>query len=153
VDLAVQAAARLGMRMIVAGDGPDRGRLERLGGRTVEFVGEVSEAEAGRLMSACAAFLFCAEEDFGIAPVEANAHGAPVVAFGRGGARETMIEGKTATFFDTQTVDSLAQAIERCLATSWDERELRRNAERFSPEKFRDGMRHEIASALGALVR
>jgi glycosyltransferase involved in cell wall biosynthesis len=153
VDLAVRAAEQLKMRLVVAGDGPDRERLARLGGRNVEFVGEVSEEEAGRLMSTCAAFLFCAEEDFGIAPVEANAHGAPVVAFGRGGARETMVEGKTGTFFDRHTVDSLTEAIERCLATSWDERELRRNAERFSPDKFRDGMRHEIVRALGALVR
>ena len=148
VDLAVRAADRLGIRLVVAGDGPERPRLERIAGRNVDFVGEVSEAEAARLLSRCAAFVFCAEEDFGIAPVEANAHGAPVVAFGRGGVMETLREGETAVFFQQQTVDAVCAAIERCLATQWDAEVLRRNAERFSPSRFREGIRGELTAAL-----
>src|SRR5207249_1541287 len=99
VDLAIVAAKELGIRMIVAGDGPERARLEKLAGPLTDFVGWVSEEEAGRLLSSCTVFLFCGEEDFGIAPLEANAHGAPVVAYGRGGVLETMQAGVTAEFF------------------------------------------------------
>ena len=148
VDLAVLAAERLGMRLLVAGDGPERTRLEQLAGPHTEFLGEIPEARAAQLLSECAAFVFCAEEDFGIAPVEANAHGAPVVAFARGGALETMRDGATAVFFHEQTVDSLVAAIQRCRSRSWNGAELRANAERFSPGNFREGMREQIRLAL-----
>ena len=147
VDLAILAARELGIPLVVAGDGPERRRLERLAPGTTRFVGEVSEVEAARLMEACAAFVFCAEEDFGIAPVEANAHGAPVVAYGRGGAQETMQDGTTAILFREQSVASLRDAIARCLARSWDPGVIRDNAARFAPEHFRDGMRREILAA------
>jgi glycosyltransferase involved in cell wall biosynthesis len=153
VDLAVQAANRLGLRLVVAGDGPERARLEAMAGTHVEFVGEVSEEEAGRLYASCAAFVFCAEEDFGIAPLEANAHGAPVVAFGRGAATETMRENVTAVFFREQTVEAVETAIRRCLERTWSDVALRQNAARFSPEHFREGMRREILLALEARER
>lgn len=140
VDLAVAAANRLGMRLVVAGDGPERDRLRKLAGPTVEFAGEVSEAEAGRLMATCRAFVFCGEEDFGIAPVEANAHGAPVVAYARGGLTETMQEGVTGVMFHEQTAAAVAAAVYHCLSHPWDEKRLRDNAGRFSPERFREGM-------------
>lgn len=148
VDLAILAAEQLGIRLVVAGDGPDRARLEGMAGRHTEFCGEVSETRAAELLASCAAFVFCAEEDFGIAPVEANAHGAPVIAYSGGGALETMEDGKTGVFFGEQSVGALSLAIQRCLAMSWDEGVLRRNAERFSPARFREGMRREIGKAL-----
>lgn len=148
VDLAIQAAEQLGMRLVVAGAGPQRSELERLAGRHTEFVGEVSEAEAGRLLSTCAAFVFCAEDDFGIAPVEANAHGAPVVAFARGGAVETIQDGVTGVFFNEQKAQAVAEAISRCLAGRWDATIIRANAERFSPARFREGMRNELVAAI-----
>lgn len=148
VDLAVQAAERLGVRLIVAGDGPERPRLERLAGAQTEFLGEISETRAAELLAGCAAFVFCAEEDFGIAPVEANAHGRPVVAFARGGVLETMIDSETAVFFGDQTVDAVTAAIERALAAPWDSARITRNASRFSPERFRAGMRDQLLRAL-----
>jgi len=148
VDLAIQAADRLGMRLVVAGDGPELARLRAMAGPGTEFVGAVSEQEAGRLLSGCAAFVFCAEEDFGIAPLEANAHGAPVVAFGKGAAAETMRDGETGVLFGSQTVDALAEAIGACMARSWDERVLRENARRFAPDRFRAGMRAELQRVL-----
>lgn len=148
VDLAIAAAERLRMPLVVAGDGPSRAALEAQAGPHTRFVGEVSEAEAGRLLERCAAFVFCAEEDFGIAPLEANAHGAPVVAFGRGGATETIRDGVTGVFFAEQSPDAVAEAITRCLAHAWDDTILRAHVERFSPARFRDGMRAEIRAAL-----
>ncbi|MGH7720906.1 MAG: glycosyltransferase, partial [Gemmatimonadaceae bacterium] len=150
VDLAIAAAERLGVRLIVAGDGPDRPRLERLAGPQTTFVGEVSEEEAGRLLSGCAAFVFCAEEDFGIAPLEANAHGAPVVGLARGGLLETMVPGQTAELFQQPTVDELSAAIERALVRHWPEATLRANAARFSPQRFRAAFLDSVTSALPA---
>jgi glycosyltransferase involved in cell wall biosynthesis len=148
VDLAIAAAERLGMRLVVAGDGPDRPRLERLAGPHTEFVGHVSEDEAGRLLSTCSAFVFCGEEDFGIAPLEAHAHGTPVVAYGRGGVAETMEAGTNAIFFHHQSEQDVVQAIEQCLKQTWDPALLERNAARFSPENFRAGMRCIILEML-----
>jgi len=150
VDLAIAAAERLGVRLVVAGDGPDRARLERLGGRWTEFVGEVSEEEAGRLLATCAAFIFCGEEDFGIAPVEANAAGTPVVGFARGGLRETMVPGETAEVFAEQEPERVVAAIRRALERNWDRTAIRRNAERFEPVRFRDAFAGSVERALGA---
>jgi len=148
VDLAIAAAERLGTRLVVAGDGPDRTRLERMAGPHTEFLGEVTELEAGHLLSSCTALVFCAEEDFGITPVEANAHGAPVVAFGAGGVCESMIEGETAEFAPRQTVADMAAAIERACTRSWDPAVLAQNASRFAPEAFRAGVLSVVTGAL-----
>lgn len=137
VDLAIRAAERLGVQLVVAGRGPDQRRLERLAGKRTHFTGEVSEEEAGRLLASASAFVFCGEEDFGIAPVEANAHGTPVVAYRRGGLLESMQGGVTAEFFDEPKVDAVVAALRRALKRSWDAPALRANAERFTPERFR----------------
>ena len=91
---------------------------------------------------------FCAEEDFGIAPVEANAHGAPVVAFRAGGVRESQVAGQTAEFFDRQSSEDVAAAIERALNRTWNEAAIRRNALRFAPEEFRRRFRAQIIKAV-----
>jgi glycosyltransferase involved in cell wall biosynthesis len=140
VDLAVAAAEQLGVRLVVAGDGPERARLRQMAGPHTEFVGRISEEEAGRLMSTCAAFVFCAEEDFGIAPLEANAHGAPVVGYSRGALTETMQDGVTGIMFQSQTAGAVAAAIRACLSIPWDTERLRANAARYSPERFRSEM-------------
>lgn len=148
VDLAIQAAERLGIPLVVAGSGRERASLERLAGPNVTFLGEVDEATAGDLMERCRAFVFCAEEDFGIAPVEANAHGAPVVAFGRGGVTESMVRDETAVLFDRQDVDAVARAIECAMGRAWDERAIRANAARFAPARFRDAFSAVVRSAV-----
>ena len=137
VDLAIAAARLVGMPLVVAGDGPDRAKLQRLAGGDVTFLGEVTEAEAGRLLETCRLFLFCAEEDFGIAPVEANAHGAPVVAFGKGGVLETMIPDVTAEYFHERRPEVVAEAVRRALRREWDGEVIRENARRFAPARFR----------------
>ena len=150
VDLAIQAAQQLGMRLVVAGDGPERERLGRLGGAQTEFLGQVSEADAASLLSHCRLFLFCAEEDFGIAPLEANAHGAPVVYLRRGAACETMHPRVTGIPFDDPTPEAVVQAVRTALEASWSEERLRSNAAEYSPERFREAIRRVVRAALHA---
>jgi len=149
VDLAIEAAERLRIPLVIAGDGPERARLERLGGPHTTFLGEVNEATAGDLMERCQALVFCAEEDFGIVPVEANAHGAPVVAYARGGVVESMLPGVSAVLFERQTIEDVTEAIEVARSTSWNVAAIRANAGRFSPARFRE----EFGSVLRSAVK
>lgn len=137
IDLAVQALTRLGKRLIIVGDGRDRATLEALAGPTVEFKGRLPGAAVAELMANCRAFLFPGFEDFGIAPVEAQAAGRPVIAFGQGGALDTVVEGQTGLFFREQSVDALIEAIEQFETMSFDPAADRANAERFSVERFK----------------
>ncbi|MQA90706.1 MAG: glycosyltransferase [Gemmatimonas sp.] len=145
IDLAVEACTRLGRRLIVAGHGPERRRLEALAGPTVEFVGRQSDEELASLYSRCRALLFPGLEDFGIAPVEAQAAGRPVIAYGKGGATETIVEGVTGMFFEEQAADSLAEAIQRHHSLRSDPRTCRKNAERFDRVEFRHRLARTIA--------
>jgi len=141
LDLAISACELLGVRLVIAGDGPDRRRLEQLAGRNTTLLGSVSEADAGHLLSTCGTFIYCGEEDFGIAPLEANAHGAPVVYLRRGGVAETMEPGITGMPFDDATPEAVADAVKAALAVNWPRETLRLNADRFSPPRFREGFR------------
>jgi glycosyltransferase involved in cell wall biosynthesis len=131
VDLAVEACNRLRRRLVVIGSGQDEARLKTLAGPTVEFLGWRPDAELRDHLRRCRALLFPGEEDFGIVPVEANACGAPVAAFARGGATETVVplkeQGATGEWFEEQTVDSLVAALER----------LERNTDRLDPAAAR----------------
>ena len=137
VDLAISAANLTGARLVIAGDGPERARLQAMAGPSVTFVGEVSEVQAGNLMERSRAMLFCGEEDFGIAPVEANAHGLPVVAFRRGGTTESLREGISAVFFDEPVAQAVADAMHRVAVVPWSDAAIRHNADRFSAQQFR----------------
>jgi glycosyltransferase involved in cell wall biosynthesis len=137
VDLAVQAASRLGRRLVVVGDGPERRRLEAMAGPGTRFLGWQSDEVVAGLYARARAFLFPGADDFGIAPVESQAAGRPVVAYGRGGALETVVHGVTGLHFAEQTVDSMAEAIESVCARDWDPDVCRAQAERFGAERFR----------------
>lgn len=150
VDLAVEAAGALGRRLIVVGDGPERKRLQKMAGPTVELVGALSDARVADLLARCKALIFPGYEDFGITPVEAQAAGRPVIAFGRGGATETVHDGRTGILFDDQNVGSLVAAIERFEQISFDPAVCRQNAERFAPEEFRSRM---LASIDGQVLQ
>lgn len=112
-DLAIKACAALNRRLVVIGDGPEMKRLKKLAGPNTEFLGRVPQQVLADHMETCRAFLFPAEEDFGIVPVEAMAAGAPVVAFGRGGARDYVIPGQTGLFINDQTPEAMVEAIVR----------------------------------------
>jgi glycosyltransferase involved in cell wall biosynthesis len=145
IDLAIEACNRLGRRLIIVGTGPLRAQLERMAGPTIEFVGQRSDAEIAGLLAGCEAFLFPGLEDFGIAPVEAQAAGRPVVAFGQGGATETVVDGVTGVLFADQTGESLIAAMERLGGTRIQESDCRENARRFDASVFRRQMAALIA--------
>lgn len=113
VDLLIHACNRLERKLIVVGSGRDLPRLKKLAGPTIEFTGRVSDQELSSLYARCRAFLFASEEDFGIVPVEAQSYGKPVIAYGRGGALESVVDSRTGLFFAEQTVESLSGAILR----------------------------------------
>ena len=139
-DLGVQACAQMGRKLRVIGDGPQMSLLKSLTGPTVELLGRTSDEEIREHLSRCRALLFCAEEDFGIVPVEAMAAGCPVIAFGRGGATETVVAGQTGLFFEEQSSDGLVAAIERFEAseTEFDSQVIHARAAEFSLEVFRE---------------
>jgi glycosyltransferase involved in cell wall biosynthesis len=140
LHLAVQAFNRLRLPLLVAGEGPHRATLERMAGPTVRFLGHVTDEVAGRLLSGCRALVFPGEEDFGIAVVEANAAGRPVVAYQGGGALDTVEPEVTGVFFAEPSADSLAESVLRSARISWDRMAIRRHASRFDVTAFRERM-------------
>jgi glycosyltransferase involved in cell wall biosynthesis len=147
IDLAIAACNRLGRRLIVAGDGADRARLERLAGDTIEFTGRVSDSRRADLLARAQAFIFPGEEDFGIAPVEAMASGTPVIAYNRGGLTETVAENRTGIFFDEPTVDSLVAALERFNLDDYKPSDLTAQAAKFTTATFRTSFRDYVEKA------
>ena len=141
IDLAIAACNRLRARCKVVGEGRDLARLRAMAGPTIEFTGWVDEAEKRRLTAGCRAFIFPAEEDFGIAPIEATAAGKPVVAYRAGGALDTVIAGVTGTFFDEATPDSLAAALEATTSRTWVPNAIAAHAARFDTKSFKEQMR------------
>lgn len=137
LDLAIEAATRLGRELVVVGDGPERTRLEALAGPSVRFLGRVDRPTLIDLFARSHAYLVPGVEDFGIAPVEAMAAGKPVVAFRRGGVTETVVDGRTGTFFDEPTAAALAGAIERLETLPLDPAVIRARAEEFDVAVFR----------------
>lgn len=145
VDLAVEAASRLGRRLLVVGTGPEERRLRALAGPTVELLGWRDDSEIAELYARCRALIFPTLEDFGIAPLEAMAAGRPVIAFGQGGALETVVppggaESPTGLFFDRQTVDALVDAVRRFESGRYqfEPKALRRHAEAFDRTLFKE---------------
>ena len=150
VDLAVEACTRLGRQLVVIGDGPDLGRLQRLGGPTVRFLGWQNDDVVRDHFARCSCVLFPGEEDFGIVPVEAMACGKPVVAYARGGALETVLDGpdrRTGVLFEEQTSEALAVAIQRCDATQFDPDALHAWALEFDRELYKKRMADYIQNA------
>ncbi len=142
VDLIARAFRHLpGERLVIVGDGPDREKVRAAAGTNVELVGHASREALRDLLRGAQAFIFAAEEDFGIAPLEAQACGTPVIAFGRGGATETVRAGETGLFFAEQDESSLVEAIGRFQRSAPFRAEVcRENAEGFSEEAFRAAM-------------
>lgn len=155
IEAVVQAFAQLPeQKLIVAGDGPDAERLKAMAGPNVTFVGFVSDLRLRELMATARAFVFAAEEDFGIIVVEAQSEGAPVLAFGRGGARETVsasLDHRTGMFFDSNEPDAIADCVRGFVAQESliSRDECRARAQQFSAERFRAELTAFIDSQMG----
>jgi glycosyltransferase involved in cell wall biosynthesis len=148
-DVAVEACAQLGRPLWVAGSGRDLERVKALaaGHTDIEFLGRVSDAEVPELLARCRALLFPGLEDFGIVPVEAQAAGVPVVAYGVGGASDTVLDGRTGVLYDDPSPAGLAAAIERFEGLTFDPAEARRHAETFAPSQFAEGFARALLEA------
>jgi glycosyltransferase involved in cell wall biosynthesis len=132
-------AAMPDRKLVLVGDGTDMEKVKAAAGKNVEVLGYQSDGTLRDLMRRARAFVFAAEEDFGITPVEAMASGTPVIAFGRGGATESVVAGETGLFFDSQTPQSIVDALRR-FEQSQDQfhpHKCRQRAEFFRPERFR----------------
>ena len=135
VDLAIRAAQRARLPLTIVGDGPERESLEAMGGNGVRFLGWRTNEEIRDLYRSSLATILPGEEDFGIVPLEAQACGRPVVALGRGGALETVVDGETGVLVEPGE-EALADGMRRAAATPWDTVTIRRHAEKFSRDRF-----------------
>ncbi|RTQ91252.1 MULTISPECIES: glycosyltransferase family 4 protein [Stenotrophomonas] len=151
IDLIIEAFNRMPDRkLIVIGSGPMLEQMRQLAKPNVSVLGYQPQEVLEKHLAEARAFVFAAEEDFGIAPVEAQAFGTPVIAFGKGGILDSVIEGETGTFFAEQTAKSIRAAVVEFEQTSmeWDHEKISRHALEFHPETFRRKLAEKIKSAL-----
>lgn len=142
VDLAIDACERAGVPLLVVGSGPaERALRERARGTTTTLLGFLPDAEVSRLVGDARALLFPGEEDYGLVPLEAAAAGTPTIAFGAGGALETVVAGQTGEFFAQPEPESLAAVLRTFDRGRYPARRLRAHAEQYSPERFRERFR------------
>ncbi len=137
LDIIVEAFNWLGWRLLISGSGPERDRLQSKALKNIEFVGHVTDAQRTQLFARSRSVIVAALEDYGLVPVEANASGTPVIAFGAGGVLDTQIPGKTGVFFKRQTPESLQTALLEARETDWDYQKIREHAVvNFSEQAF-----------------
>ncbi|RME48812.1 MAG: glycosyltransferase family 4 protein [Chloroflexi bacterium] len=148
IDLAVKAFTALGRPLVIIGDGRDRPSLEAMAGPNVRFLGRQPTEAVREYLAHCQALIWPGLEDFGLAPVEAQASGRPVIAFAGGGALDTVIEGVTGTFFHEQTSEALAEAVAGFDPSAFDPQVIRQHALQFDVEQFRKRLIHWIADSL-----
>ena len=156
IDIIINAFKLLpNLKLVVIGDGPDREKLERSAGSNVTFTGFLEQSVLIDKLQNAKAFIFAAEEDFGIAPLEAQACGTPVIAYGKGGSVETVIHAKTGVLFNEQTEASLLAAIQlfESMAGQLDPNVIRANAERFSQQVFHEKIMAFIKEKYDAFCR
>jgi glycosyltransferase involved in cell wall biosynthesis len=153
IDVAVAAFNQLRLPLVIVGNGPDARRLERLAGPTVRLTGKVSDAEVAAILARAPALVVTATEEFGIAAVEAQAAGRPVIALREGGALETVVEGTTGVFYDTPDADVLAAAVAAVDVRAFDPAACVANAQRFDVARFRTRITDIVAEELGRSER
>jgi glycosyltransferase involved in cell wall biosynthesis len=151
LDVAIDAFSKLNLPLKVVGKGRQETLLRARAGSNIQFAGPVPDAELKKLYANCRAFIFPGEEDFGITPLEAQASGRPVIAYGAGGALETVVPGRTGEFFPEQTPAALAEVIRRFNDDDYDPAVIRRHAESFDVEVFKrriaEFVQHTLAEA------
>lgn len=153
VDLIVDTFSKLGdKKLIVVGSGPDADKLKKIASPNIEFKGYQSEQELIKLIQKAKAFIYAAEEDFGITIVEAQATGTPVIAYGVGGANETVINGKTGILFSEQSVNSLSGAIEEFeqKINAFDPESIHLHAQQYSRDVFETKIKNYVSQKYAA---
>jgi glycosyltransferase involved in cell wall biosynthesis len=138
VTILVEAFNRVGERLVIAGDGPERERLQQLAGPNVEFRGMLADDELVPLMQTCKAAIFPSQDDFGLIPVEVNACGRPVLAFAGGGALGTVAAGVSGELFPSQTADAIVSAVRQFRPGSYDTDAIRSHALQWDAPRFRE---------------
>ncbi len=153
-DILIEAFRENGKQLRIVGAGPEEQRLKELAGdaHNIQFLGRLPDDEAQAMFMNCKAFLFPSEDDFGIVPVEAMSAGRPVIAFGRGGALETVVEGVTGTFFTEQTKESVKEAVDRFETQTYDAQTIRVHAEKFAKDRFIQEMQAIIDRELSSFM-
>jgi len=155
IDLIIKAFnAMPDKRLVVIGSGPLLAQFKQLAGSNVDVMGYQPQNVLEQHLANAKAFVFAAEEDFGIAPVEAQAYGTPVIAFGKGGILDSVIDGETGIFFPEQTTDAVSQAIKtfESRAEPWDHRRIASHALEFRPEAFRKQLSAQVDAALAIVT-
>lgn len=137
-DLIVQACTELNLPLSVIGRGPENSKLRALAGPNVTFITDASDEAVAAALGSAEAFLFAADEDFGVTPVEAMAAGTPVIAYRAGGALDYVVPGKTGEFFDEQSATNLASVLRTFDSSQYSEEKISEHAEQFSSERFRE---------------
>jgi glycosyltransferase involved in cell wall biosynthesis len=150
VDLAIEACNSLRLPLVIIGGGRDEERLRRLAGQTIRFMGRLSDEEIAYYYSHCRALLFPGEEDFGITPLEAQACGRPVIAYGAGGALASVVDGVTGAFFTQQTAASLAEVLATFDERAFDPQTIRNHALEFDLPRFHRRIQQFIAAKMHA---
>lgn len=153
IDLVIDAFNRLSLPLVIIGTGPHETKLKKMAKKKITLLGRVSEEELASRLSNCRAFIFPGQEDFGIAPVEAMASGRPVIAYGRGGALETVVDGLTGIFFKRQTTEDLIDAVHRFEKMAFDPQSIRRHAQQFDKEIFKKKIREYVNEKFQAFRR
>jgi len=148
LDLAVEAFNKLGYRLVIIGQGQDEKKLRSLADKNIEFLGWQDDKKLYECYSKCKAFIFPGEEDFGIMPVETQLAGTPVIAYGKGGALETVIDGKTGVLFYEQTCEALIGAVKKFENMSFNRNAVRENGLRFNKARFKNEFKGFVDSKL-----
>jgi glycosyltransferase involved in cell wall biosynthesis len=140
IDLAIEAFNELGLPLIVIGIGPEEKKIKSIAKDNIKFLGRLSDEEIAAYYAKCKALIFPGEEDFGITPIEAQATGRPVIAYGRGGVLDTVIDGKTGILFKEQTAGSLMEAISHFEqhGVAFGKRQIKEHADKFSVNRFKE---------------
>ncbi|PIT97665.1 glycosyltransferase family 4 protein [Candidatus Berkelbacteria bacterium CG10_big_fil_rev_8_21_14_0_10_41_12] len=146
IDLAIKACKNIGRKLIIAGSGPELKKLKRIAGNEITFTGQIGEREKVHLYCQARATIFCADEDFGIVPVESLAAGTPVIGYKKGGILEIIEDKKTGVLFDNQTAKSLRAAIAKFEKLSFDRNKLIKSSMKFDSKHFKDKMLSIIKS-------
>ncbi|OGG06492.1 hypothetical protein A3D05_04910 [Candidatus Gottesmanbacteria bacterium RIFCSPHIGHO2_02_FULL_40_24] len=145
VDYAIEAFSQLPYRLKIIGSGIDEKRLKKNAGKNIEFIGsDLTDRKLGWYYQNCLALIFPGEEDFGLTAVEAQACGRPVIALGKSGTTETVINGKTGLFYDEKSADSLISAVRKFFKYSFNPENCRQNSLRYSKKQFKQLMKSEI---------